>query len=96
VRNNLNPDFSKFIECDYYFEREQHLKFVVYDVDDQKKDFIGQTETTVARIIGSVRQTYLDDLTLENNKTSRGKIIVRLDSVNVSNDEVRMKVRASL
>jgi hypothetical protein len=23
VNNNLNPDFSKFIECDYYFEREQ-------------------------------------------------------------------------
>ncbi len=22
INNNLNPDFSKFIECDYYFERE--------------------------------------------------------------------------
>ena len=22
VNNNLNPDFSTFIECDYYFERE--------------------------------------------------------------------------
>ena len=22
VNNNLNPDFSKYIECDYYFERE--------------------------------------------------------------------------
>lgn len=22
INNNLNPDFSTFIECDYYFERE--------------------------------------------------------------------------
>jgi len=22
VNNNLNPDFSTYVECDYYFERE--------------------------------------------------------------------------
>lgn len=33
ILNNLNPDFTKFFIVDYYFEREQWLKFEVYDVD---------------------------------------------------------------
>ena len=36
------------------------------------------------------------DLTLENSTQSRGKIIVRIDNVNKSNDEIRMKIRARL
>ncbi len=57
VNNNLNPDFSKFIECDYYFEREQQLRFVVNDIDDQHggKDYIGKNETTLGKIMGSAR-----------------------------------------
>jgi hypothetical protein len=29
----LNPDFTKSFVLDYYFEKEQHIKFEVYDVD---------------------------------------------------------------
>jgi Ca2+-dependent lipid-binding protein len=54
-KNNLNPDFTKYIESDYYFEREQNVRFMVYDVDASDKDFIGKNETTIANIIGSVR-----------------------------------------
>jgi Ca2+-dependent lipid-binding protein len=34
IKDNLNPDFSKFIECDYFFEKEQYVKFAVYDIDN--------------------------------------------------------------
>lgn len=34
INNNLNPDFNTPIECDYYFEREQFVRFDVYDIDD--------------------------------------------------------------
>ena len=34
INDNLNPNFTTFIECDYYFEKEQHLAFEVYDIDD--------------------------------------------------------------
>jgi Ca2+-dependent lipid-binding protein len=51
--NNLNPDFTTFIECNYYFEKEQHLKFKVWDVDEKDRDFIGQVETTIGKIFGS-------------------------------------------
>lgn len=27
VNNNLNPDFATPIECDYFFEKEQFLKY---------------------------------------------------------------------
>lgn len=41
IKNNLNPDFIKSLECDYYFEREQAIKFMVNDIDDRGMDFIG-------------------------------------------------------
>eukprot|EP00347_Sterkiella_histriomuscorum_P005523 403356292 len=98
INNNLNPDFSTFIECDYYFEKEQHIKFMVYDIDNEKgaKDYVGVNETTIGKIIGSNKQTYVNDLLNDKNTTSRGKIIVRLDNVNQSNDEARMKISANL
>ena len=41
VLNNLNPDFTKTFTIDYYFEREQWIKFEVYDVDYTGNEFIG-------------------------------------------------------
>jgi hypothetical protein len=82
VRNNLNPDFSTPVECDYYFEREQFVKFTVNDSDGSSNDFIGQVETTVGKLIGASAQTFLSDLTLPGHKQSRGKIIIRTDSLN--------------
>ena len=31
--NNLNPDFTKSFTIDYYFEKQQDIKFELYDVD---------------------------------------------------------------
>ncbi len=41
INNNLHPDFATVIECDYFFEKEQQIKFMVYDIDNDKgaKDF---------------------------------------------------------
>jgi hypothetical protein len=33
VLNNLNPDFTKTFMIDFFFEKEQWIKFAVYDVD---------------------------------------------------------------
>lgn len=98
INNNLNPDFSTFIECDYYFEKEQHIKFMVYDIDNEKgaKDYIGSNETTIGKIIGATKQTYVSELLDDKNTRSRGKLIVRLDNVNISNDEARMKISSNL
>ena len=79
--NNLNPDFTKSFILDYYFEKEQFLKFEVYDVDEKALNHIGNCEITVSRIMTSQRQTFISDLFLPNGKKPRGKIVVRADSV---------------
>lgn len=54
IQNNLNPDFSKSFEIDYYFEKEQTIKFKVYDVDEgQSDDFIGEIEVSIGKIMGA-------------------------------------------
>lgn len=53
ILNNLNPDFTKTFMIDYFFEKEQIIKFEVYDVDTTGNDHIGNCETTVSRIMTS-------------------------------------------
>lgn len=97
ANNNLNPDFSTPIESEYYFEREQNLRIMVYDIDSTTtKEFIGKAETTMGRIIGSPKQTFVTDLLTEKTTKTRGKLVIRLDNVNSSNDEVRIKLNAKL
>ena len=56
INDNLNPDFVTTIKIDYVFETQQHLKFEIIDVDDdrtQKGDLIGTVQTTVSKIFGA-------------------------------------------
>ena len=97
IDNNLNPDFTKTFTIDYYFEKEQWVKFEVFDVDGPTSlEHIGDCETTLAKIMTSSKQTFIADLHLPNATASRGKIIVRADSVAQSNDEVSFRVRAEV
>ncbi len=62
VNNNLNPDFSKQLEINYTFEKEQFLQFQIFDIDrkNNKKDLIGQMETTMSRIMAAKGHTLLN------------------------------------
>lgn len=82
--NTLNPDFDTHIEMDYYFERTQKLKFVMKDGDTNSSEKIGETETTLASIMGKKAQTFEGDL-LQNNIVIHGKVIVRAEAVKQSN-----------
>ena len=55
ILNNLNPDFTKHFTIDYFFEKEQWIKFEVYDVDYTELEHIGTCETTLSRIMSSSR-----------------------------------------
>lgn len=69
----------------------------MYDDDGQgSRDFIGQVETSLAKIISSSKQTFISNLTLEKSAAQRGKIIIRADALNFTNDEVRFKISARL
>lgn len=79
IENNLNPDFVQHFEIDYYFEKEQRLKVEVFDVDVTTLEHVGNFETTLGAIMGSLNTTLTGDLTLpkKKKKKSRGKIILR-------------------
>jgi len=96
VKDNLNPNFSKSFTLDYNFEEVQHLKFVVYDIDNNTKtldddDFIGETKTTLAEICGSRGQKLIKHLQIPNSTKSRGTILVTAEEVNTTNtDDVEL------
>jgi Ca2+-dependent lipid-binding protein len=63
IDNQLNPDFCTTFTLNYYFEKEQIIKFEMHDHDDGiKDDFIGRCETTIGKIVGSKNQTFIGDL----------------------------------
>jgi hypothetical protein len=64
--DNLNPDFVKTIKLPYHFERQQRIKFEVWDMDSPTEyELVGRIETTLGVIMGSKAQTFtgtiLDD-----------------------------------
>ncbi len=62
-----------------------------------EKDFIGQMETTLSRIMASKGLTLLNNLILPGSQSAeRGKIIVRADVLTKNNDEMFLRVKASL
>ena len=65
IMNNLNPDFVKTFTVEYFFEKEQSLKFEVYDVDGPSTlEHIGNAELTLAQLMTSKAQTLVRELTL--------------------------------
>ena len=68
ISNNLNPDFKTSFTCAYYFEKIQHFKFVMVDVDSgDNYDLIGEAEVTMGNLMGASRQTWQANLSVPNN-----------------------------
>ena len=57
-------------------------------------ELVGYVETTIGQIVGTKNQTFMADLTLKGSSKSRGKIIVRADSVKESNWEAALRISA--
>uniref|UniRef100_A0AAY4DWJ5 C2 domain-containing protein n=1 Tax=Denticeps clupeoides TaxID=299321 RepID=A0AAY4DWJ5_9TELE len=62
VNNCQDPEFSKKIRIDYYFEKVQKLKFGIYDIDNKSvdlgdDDFLGGFECTLGQIVSSRKLT---------------------------------------
>lgn len=64
--NNQSPEWKTFFEIDYFFEKSQSIMFKVMDKDEiNADDLIGQSETTISKILGQKAQCQKMDL--ENN-----------------------------
>eukprot|EP01102_Stenamoeba_stenopodia_P004241 TRINITY_DN1453_c0_g1_i4.p1 TRINITY_DN1453_c0_g1~~TRINITY_DN1453_c0_g1_i4.p1 ORF type:complete len:657 (-),score=143.34 TRINITY_DN1453_c0_g1_i4:64-2034(-) len=90
IKDTLNPKFTQTITVDYYFEEVQHIQLLVIDVDKpdkqgfEKRDLIGEIETTLALIVGSKGSTLVKNLKHPTNQAStqhRGIIIVTAEEI---------------
>uniref|UniRef100_A0AAR2IZ62 Copine-3 n=1 Tax=Pygocentrus nattereri TaxID=42514 RepID=A0AAR2IZ62_PYGNA len=62
VKNCQDPEFSKRLCIDYYFEKVQKLKLGVYDIDNKSvdlkdDDYLGGYECTLGQIVSSKKIT---------------------------------------
>mmetsp|Transcript_807 Transcript_807/g.1443 ORF Transcript_807/g.1443 Transcript_807/m.1443 type:complete len:131 (-) Transcript_807:57-449(-) len=99
IKNNLDPDFKESFTLSYYFEKQQLIKFEVYNEDnDNQFEIVGIHETTFAKIMSAPKQILSAKLELPGQqnpgKKSRGKIIVKAESVGDSNNEVILEIEA--
>jgi copine 1/2/3 len=93
IKENLDPDFVKTFLVDFIFEKEQHVKFDVFDIDDETKedkDRIGSVETTISSLFGARNQTSVLKLTKKKNEV--GSMIIRVDKQKSSWNEVFFKI----
>ena len=78
VDNNLEPDFAKGVEMDYFFHRDQMLKFQFIDNDDgtdpnglAEGEEIGAALIGLAQIMAAEAQTVTAPLFLYSSNGSR-------------------------
>ena len=63
IQDCLEPDFTTSIKSHYYFEKNQEIRFEIYDDDGSSKEEQGMITTKIATLIGSKNQTYVGKLT---------------------------------
>jgi len=98
IKDNLNPRFVKAVRIRYTFESTQYLRFVVYDIDDEranlaKADLLGEVESTLASVVSSVSGSFTENLIYRPNpKVKAGTLSVFAEEVKQSNLEVTFAI----
>lgn len=96
IWDNLNPEFTKSFELDYYFEVQIYLKFSVFDANMEnlkeiKGKLLGEAETTLSEIIGMKGHSIVKNLRIPKQK-NYGTIILRIEEIsNINNDTTQIK-----
>jgi hypothetical protein len=94
IHDNLNPQFTKTVIMDYYFETKQKLRFEILHGEVSKKhEVIGNIYTTLGEIIGSKNQTYIKDIMKSDKKM--GTLIVKCEKVEINNSTVTLDLQCS-
>uniref|UniRef100_A0A803SMC9 Copine-3 n=1 Tax=Anolis carolinensis TaxID=28377 RepID=A0A803SMC9_ANOCA len=85
IKNCHNPQFSKKLLIDYYFEKVQKLKFGVYDIDNKSydlndDDYLGGAECTLGQIVSS--KTLTQPLMMKKGKPAgKGTITISAEEI---------------
>eukprot|EP00124_Ichthyophonus_hoferi_P003790 Ihof_evm5s354 gene=Ihof_evmTU5s354 len=100
IDNNLNPVWSKPVVVNYYFEEVQHIRFVVYDIDNSnqgldQQDLIGSFECTLGEIVGSKGSQLAKRLTKsgQGGGPSCGVLVVSAEEASSVKAVIKMKLK---
>eukprot|EP00117_Sycon_ciliatum_P040172 scpid64233/ scgid29563/ Copine-3; Copine III len=95
IKDNLNPTFSRSVTTDYFFEAVQHVRFMVYDVDDEKQDvrrgggeLLGTVTTKLSQIV--TKSPLELNLTCDGKKSGCGTIKITAEEMNSVDDAMDM------
>ncbi|KAJ8259575.1 hypothetical protein GJAV_G00171010 [Gymnothorax javanicus] len=97
INNCQDPEFSKRLSVDYYFEKVQKLKFGIYDIDNKSvdlgdDDFLGGFECSLGQVVSSKKITR--PLQLKKGKPAgKGTITVVAEEIK-DNRAIVMEVEA--
>ena len=96
IQDNLNPDFAKSIKVDYVFEQTQLMKIEVLDIDGPNQaDYIGSVTFELGELMGSRNNMLILDLKNDKRKQKAGKVIVRSEAVEETQDRINMRMQCS-
>lgn len=77
IKNCLNPHFRVHVTVPYHFEKLQHIRLGLWDIDSKKTedlkthDFLGDVRTTVAELV--MKRVWTAPLTSRNTKHTHKK-----------------------
>uniref|UniRef100_A0A8C4SAL8 Copine-3 n=2 Tax=Erpetoichthys calabaricus TaxID=27687 RepID=A0A8C4SAL8_ERPCA len=86
IKNCQDPEFSKKLHIDYYFEKVQNLKFGIYDIDNKSvdlsdDDYLGGFECTLGQVVSS--RKLIRPLELKKGKPAgKGMITITAEEIN--------------
>ena len=94
VTDDLDPVFKDVVTINYWFEKEQYVKFEVMNENSlTESDIVGFAETSVANMMK--KKTFTIKLEFPGTDAhSRGKLIIHATSEGDCNDEVNTEITA--
>ncbi|XP_054163234.1 copine-8-like [Oppia nitens] len=93
IKDSLNPEWVKKLVISYNFETIQKLRFEIWDVDPNKKEFLGQFDTTLAEIVAFSGRQFVGKLTGLPNR-DLGEIVIVIEELSSCKQIVNMKFKA--
>ena len=98
VKNNLNPNFKKRFELDYFFEENQELKFDIYDADSNAKDlkshdFIGEVKMIIGELVASPGCLLKSCVKKNGKNVKKAGLTARVEELSSNNDLIKLKIR---
>lgn len=94
VKDSLSPEWVKKFVISYSFETVQKMRFEIWDVDPEGKEFLGHFETTLADIVAYSGRQFVGKLT-GNESRNYGELIVVVEEVSSCKQIVEMQFRAT-